>query len=339
MLQANRTKLYFLLFFVIFSKGWGVGPPGMVWIPSGEFVMGTDAKECRTDERPAHRVKLDGFWMDATPVTNRQFKEFVEATNYITTAEKPPALDELMSQVPPGTPPPSQEALVAASLVFEPTKGPVSLSNPAAWWKWKPGANWRHPLGPGSSIEGKEDHPVVHVSWFDACAYAKWAKKRLPTEAEWEYAALGGKEPLFVWGDEEFSEEHPQANIWQGAFPYKSTKAKGVHGTTPVKTYKPNAYGLYDMAGNVWQWCEDYYHALYYKEAAKADCTNPQGPAASFDPQEPFAIKRVQRGGSFLCHPSYCKGYRIKARMKTSPDTSLNHTGFRCVMSPTMLST
>lgn len=335
MRQVNKIQLSLFFSFILIFQGCGgdpTPPPGMVWIPGGEFVMGTDEKGVRADERPAHLVKLDGFWMDATPVTNRQFKEFVEATNYVTTAERPPILAELMSQVPPGTPPPSPETLVAASLVFRSTEGPVSLNHPASWWEWKPGTNWRHPLGPDSSIEGKEDHPVVHVSWFDACAYAKWAGKRLPTEAEWEYAALGGEDRLFVWGNEEFSEERPQANLWQGAFPYQSTKSNGHYGTTPVKTYLPNAYGLYDMAGNVWQWCSDYYHAFYYKDAAKTNCSNPQGPTTSFDPQEPFAVKRVQRGGSFLCHASYCKGYRIKARMKTSPDTSLNHSGFRCVL-------
>jgi formylglycine-generating enzyme required for sulfatase activity len=309
-------------------------PPGMVWIPGGEFTMGTDDPTLRVDERPAHRVKVDGFWMDATPVTNRQFQEFVVATGYVTTAEKPPTLEEIMAQVPPGTPPPAPELLVAASLVFKPSSGPVPLTNHHLWWDWVPGANWRHPLGPNSSIDGKEDHPVVQVSWFDAVAYANWAGKRLPTEAEWEFAAIGGKEKsMYVWGNEEFSEENPQANIWQGNFPYKSTKPGGNFGTTAVKTYASNPYGLYDMAGNVWQWCHDYFHINYYAEEAKKGLSvNPTGAATSYDPQEPYAIKRVHRGGSFLCHSCYCKGYRITARMKTCPDTSLNHLGFRCVM-------
>ncbi len=313
-------------------------PAGMVWVPGGEFTMGSDKHDSRSDERPPHRVKVDGFWMDATPVTNREFQQFVEATGYVTTAEIAPTMEEIMSQVPPGTPPPSPDVLVPASLVFSPPDHPVSLRNHMAWWEWKPGANWRQPEGPGSSIAGKEDHPVVHISWFDAEAYAAWAGKRLPTEAEWEFAALGGRNDVaYVWGNEEFSEENPQANVWHGEFPHLSKKTNGYIGTTSVYAFKPNPYGLYDMAGNVWQWCSDYYHASYYQDKAKQGLSiNPTGPKTSFDPQEPFAVKRVHRGGSFLCHDSYCKGYRISARMKTCPDTSLNHLGFRCLMTEEM---
>ncbi len=306
---------------------------GMVWIPGGEFTMGADNKDAKPDERPSHRVKVSGFWMDATPVTNKQFKEFVDATGYVTTAEKAPTLEEIMAQVPPGTPPPAPGLLVAASLVFKPTSGPVPLSSNRYWWEWKAGADWKHPEGPQSTIDGKEDHPVVQVSWFDANAYAQWADKRLPTEAEWEFAAYGGQTGItFVWGNEEFSEEKPQANIWQGHFPYKSTKPKGYSGTTSVKSYAATPYGLYDMAGNVWQWCSDFYNANYYAEIKDTISVDPQGPKMSYDPEEPYATKRVHRGGSFLCHHSYCKGYRITARMKTCPDTSLNHLGFRCVV-------
>lgn len=302
--------------------------------------MGSDNKDSKADEKPPHKVKIDGFWLDATPVTNRQFKAFVDATGYVTTAEKAPTLEEIMSQVPPGTPPPAPELLVPASLVFKPTEGPVSLRSNRAWLEWKKGADWKHPTGPESSIEGKDDHPVVQISWYDAVAYAKWAGKRLPTEAEWECAAYGGKENIvYVWGNEEFSEENPQANIWQGVFPYKSTKPNGYIGTTSVKTFKPNPYGLYDMCGNVWQWCSDLYHASSYQEEAKKGLSvNPAGPKTGFDPDEPFASKHVHRGGSFLCHQSYCKGYRITARMKTCPDTSLNHLGFRCAMSHSQVS-
>ncbi|MBS0635461.1 MAG: formylglycine-generating enzyme family protein [Verrucomicrobia bacterium] len=303
-------------------------PEGMVLITGGEFTMGTSREDARADQKPAHKVYVDSFYMDITPVTNRQFQVFVDATGYVTTAEKAPTLEEIMSQVPPGTKPPAPEALVAASLVFKPTAGAVSLNNCHQWWEWKPGANWRHPTGPDSTIVGKEDHPVVHISWYDAVAYSKWAGKRLPTEAEWEYAATCGKTVRYSWGDEEFNEQSPQCNIWHGEFPYKSTKANGYYGTTAVKSFAPNAFGLYDMSGNVWQWCSDLYHASYYEQSP---VNNPKGPLSSYDPQEPYATKRVHRGGSFLCHSSYCKGYEATARMKTNPDTSLNHLGFRCV--------
>lgn len=346
MIKTTTTLLLSLAFLAVESQAYSdcccaklparfesTSPTGMIWIPGGNFIMGSDNQDSKKDEKPPHNVKVGGFWMDETPVTNRQFKAFVDATGYITTAEKAPTLDEIMSQVPPGTPPPPPELLVPASLVFTPTKGPVSLKSNRLWWAWRTGANWKHPLGPESSIEGKEDHPVVQISWYDANAYAEWAGKRLPTEAEWEFAAYGGEKGIkYVWGNEEFSEEHPQINIWQGHFPYKSTKSEAYMGTTPVKAYKPNKYGLYDMAGNVWQWCSDLYHASYFQDEAKKEVSvNPTGPLKSYDPEEPYASKRVHRGGSFLCHSSYCKGYRITARMKTCPDTSLNHLGFRCV--------
>lgn len=307
----------------------------MVWIPGGEFTMGADYPEAKKDEGPPHRVKIDGYWLDKTPVTNRQFKAFVDATGYVTTAEREIELEEIMKQVPPGTPPPAKDLLQPASLVFKKAEGPVPLTSNRRWWEWKKGADWKHPLGPDSTIEGKEDHPVVQVSWFDAKAYAEWAGKRLPTEAEWEFAAYGGRNNIkYVWGNEEFSEESPQCNIWQGVFPCTCTKADGKYGTTSVTQFPPNPYGLYDMAGNVWQWCEDWYHINGYKEDAKNTITlNPKGPQTSYDPEEPYAKKHVHRGGSFLCHASYCKGYRLTARMKTCPDTSLNHLGFRCARS------
>ncbi|NGX58511.1 MAG: Serine/threonine-protein kinase pkn1 [Chlamydiae bacterium] len=305
-------------------------PPGMKWIPGGEFLMGDTAEAGRLDERPVHKVFVTGFWMDETPVTNAQFREFVVATGYQTTAEKAPDLKEIMAQLPQGEKPPPPEVLIPASLVFSPPSHPVPFHNAAVWWDWVAGANWRHPDGPKSSIEGKDDYPVVHVSWYDAKAYAKWAGKRLPTEAEWEFAARGGlKEKTYVWGDEDPNLDDPPCNIWVGKFPHKSEKEVG---PSAVKSYPPNGYGLHDLAGNVWECCEDNYRYDYYKQLPTDQVTmNPQGPSTSFDPREPTVSKRVQRGGSFLCHASYCTGYRVSARMKTSPDTSLCNSGFRCV--------
>ena len=311
-------------------------PPGMVWIPGGEFTMGTDADLGWPDEKPAHRVRVDGFWMDQTEVTNAQFRSFVEATGYVTTAEQPPALEEIMKQVPPGTPPPPPEKLVPGSLVFQPTKGPVDTRNFSLWWHWTTGANWRHPEGPESNIEGLETHPVVQVSWDDAAAYAKWAGKRLPTEAEWEFAARGGLAGKnYVWGDEPFSDEKPQCNIWQGEFPYRNTSKDGYERTAPAKSFAPNGYGLYDMAGNVWEWCADWYdRELHKRRAGKGVVVNPTGPERTYDPAHPFEPRRVQKGGSFLCNDSYCSRYRPSARHGCSPDTGMSHVGFRCVKTP-----
>lgn len=307
-------------------------PQDMVWIPGGEFTMGWDGPEGRPDERPANRVCVDGFWMDETEVTNAQFRAFVEATGYATTAERVPDWEELKKQLPPETPRPPDDVLVAGSLVFVQPPRPVPLNNAAAWWRWTPGADWRYPEGPGSSIEGRDDHPVVHVSYDDALAFCKWAGKRLPTEAEWEYAARGGLQSArYIWGDEPYEPE--RANIWNGRFPDSNSKNDGFVRTAPVKSYPANGFGLYDMAGNVWEWCIDWYRHDYYRTLAGADvAVNPAGPADSFDPQEPTMPKRVQRGGSFLCNDSYCEGYRPSARMKASPDTSLAHSGFRCVL-------
>lgn len=304
-------------------------PPGMVWISSGEFSMGSNMEIARPDEKPVHRVRVEGFWVEATEITNAQFRTFVEATGYITTAEKVPELHEIMAQLSPGTPPPAAEMLVPGSLVFTP---PSTRANPW-WWTWKPGANWRQPDGPGSSIEGKDHHPVVQVSWFDATAYCQWAGKRLPTEAEWEYAARGGLEDKpYVWGEESPYEGIPRANIWQGEFPRHNTGMDGHFATSPVRSYEPNGYGLYDMAGNVWEWVRDWYRPdTYMRRAGAAVTPNPQGPDRSYDPRDPTIPKRVQRGGSYLCDETYCASYRPSARMSVSPDTSLVHTGFRCL--------
>ncbi len=309
-------------------------PEGMVWIPGGEFTMGSGDADARADEKPAHRVRVEGFWMDVTPVTNAQFRKFVEATGYLTTAEKAPDLAEIMKQLPPGAPPPPKELLVPAGLVFQATSSGGPLHDVSQWWTWCPGANWRHPEGPGSTIEGRDDWPVVQVSWDDAVAYAKWAGKRLPTEAEWEYAARGGLEgKRHAWGDDDLDAGGTwRANTWQGDFPVKDEGRDGFAGRSPVRAFPANGYGLHDMAGNVWQWVADWYRPdTYAKDAANPPVGNPAGPSTSHDPDEPFVPKRVIRGGSFLCNASYCSGYRVSARMRTSPDTGTNHIGFRCV--------
>jgi formylglycine-generating enzyme required for sulfatase activity len=310
----------------------------MAWIPGGEFTMGTDSELGWPDEKPAHRVRVDGFYMDKMEVSNARFREFVDATGYVTTAEKAPTAEEILRQSPPGTPPPDKSVLVPGSLVFTPPKGEVNLKDFSQWWKWVPGANWKHPEGPDSNIDGKDDHPVVQVSWDDAAAYAKWAGKRLPTEAEWEFAARGGLENKpFVWGDDKQSEQKPLANTWQGVFPHKNLAADGFAGTAPGKSFPPNGYGLYDMAGNVWEWCSDYYDAELYKRRVGSEVyVNPQGPSRSFDPRHPYASSRSQRGGSFLCHDSYCMRYRPSARHGSSADTGMSHVGFRCVMTKEM---
>jgi formylglycine-generating enzyme required for sulfatase activity len=306
----------------------------MVWIPGGEFTMGTDLDLGWVDEKPAHRVRVDGFWMDQTEVTNAQFRDFVKATGYATTAEKPPDVEEILRQLPPDTPPPPREKLVPGSLVFQPTVGKLlDFRDYSQWWHWTPGANWRHPEGPGSSLAGKDDHPVVHVSWDDAVAYARWAGKRLPTEAEWEFAARGGLEDKpYVWGDEKPSDTRIFANVWQGEFPHQNTARDGFVRTAAVKSFAANGYDLFDMAGNVWEWCRDFYRVdLYRQRAGKGVIVNPAGPDSALDPRNPRAPSRVQRGGSFLCHESYCLRYRPSARHGCSPDTGMSHVGFRCV--------
>lgn len=305
---------------------------GMILISGGEFDMGADNSQADADEYPKHRVKVSPFYMDVTEVTNAQFRKFVNATGYITTAERKPDWDELKKNLPKGTPKPPDSLLVAASLVFKPTTKPVNLNDFSQWWKWIKGANWKHPQGPASNIEGKDNYPVVHISWDDAQAYCKWSGKRLPTEAEWEFAARGGlKNNMYPWGNQSINEGTPKANSWEGKFPYLNEKKDGYSTLAPVQSFKANGYGLYDMAGNVWEWCSDLYNYDYYKKLEGRLVLNPQGADRSYDPQEPYSVKRSLRGGSFLCNDSYCSGYRVARRMKSSPDTSLEHTGFRCV--------
>ena len=308
-------------------------PEGMVWIPGGEFSMGcaeTGDSLCGTpgltvDALPIHRVRVDGFWMDTTEVTNQQFKAFVDATGYVTIAEQKPRPEDF-----PGVP---DEKLVAGSTVFTPTTERIPLDNYLQWWRYEHGADWRHPTGPDSSIDGKENYPVIHIAFPDAEAYAKWAGKRLPTEAEWEFAQRGGVAgTLYHWGDQLRPSDKHMANIYDGIFPTKDTGADGFVGIAPVAQYPPNGYGLYDITGNVWEWCSDWYRPDYYERLqAKGEvAVNPQGPDDSFDPAEPGVAKRAHRGGSFLCSDEYCTRYMIGTRGKGDINTASNHTGFRC---------
>lgn len=310
-------------------------PLGMVWIPCGQFMMGGVGPEARKDEFPRHLVKVDGFWMDKTEVTNAQFAAFVEATGYKTTAERQIDWQELKKSVPAHTPKPDADKLSPGSLVFSRPSKITSGYHYSQWWQFKKGACWRHPQGPDSSIKGLEDYPVVHVSFDDASAYCKWAGKRLPTEAEWEYAARGGlKDKQFCWGDKPI--DATMANTWQGKFPLNNSAADGYESTAPVKSFPKNGYGLFDMAGNVWEWCQDNYSYLAYKKRSEdgsvngAHC-NPVQLKESKDRRHPFAEQlRVLRGGSFLCHYSYCSSYRPSARMSSTPDSAACHIGFRC---------
>ena len=314
----------------------GPAPAGMVWIHGGAFTMGSDDAGGRMNERPALRVTVDGCWLDEHDVTNAEFRRFVDTTGYKTTAERPVDWEQLRKQVAPGTLKPPDEMLVPGSLVFTPPGGPVDLRDMDAWWRWTTGANWRHPEGPGSSLDGRGNHPVVQVSWDDVVAYARWAGRRLPTEAEWEYASRGGLEKKrFAWGDEFKPGGRFMANTWTGVFPHKNTREDGFTGTSPVKSFPPNGYGLYDMGGNVWNWVSDLYRPdTHARQKLEPSCHNPQGPDSSYNPGHPYqSQERVTKGGSFLCHPSYCESYRPSARRGTAPDTGMSHIGFRCAMS------
>jgi formylglycine-generating enzyme required for sulfatase activity len=299
----------------------------MAWVPGGTFWMG--CQDCgMPDALPAHLVAVDGFWMDKTPVTNAEFSRFVDATGYVTVAERP-----LNPRDFPGVPP---DKLVPGSAVFRPTPTPVPLDNPLQWWRYTPGANWRHPEGPSSSISDRQDHPVVHVSYEDVAAYAKWANKRLPSEAEFEFAARGGLDRnRYPWGNELTPAGKAVANTWQGRFPTSDRGEDGYLGTSPVTAFPANGYGLYDMGGNVWQWCSDWYRPDAYAARAVSGTAvrNPQGPTDSFDPQEPGAAKRVLRGGSYLCTDQYCARYLVGSRGKGEVTSGTSNLGFRLVRS------
>ena len=307
-------------------RGEGTGPEGMVWIPGGTFRMGSDHHY--PEEAPAHQVTVDGFWIDPHPVTNAEFARFVRATRYATVAERPADPARY-----PGARP---ELLGPASSVFRSPDHPVPLTDPYQWWTYVPGADWRHPDGPGSSIKRKPDHPVVHVAWADVEAYAAWAGKAVPTEAEWEFAARGGLDGAeFAWGDELTPGGRWMANTWQGDFPLHNTAEDGYVGTAPVGRYPANGYGLVDMIGNVWEWTVDWYQA--HVETSHACCTvaNPRGGDRdrSAYPRDPAKVpRRVMKGGSHLCAPTYCRRYRPPARMAQPVDTSTSHLGFRCIV-------
>ncbi|TYT25944.1 formylglycine-generating enzyme family protein [Luteimonas viscosa] len=308
----------------------GTAPfPGMAWIPGATFRMGSDGHY--PEEAPAHAVKVDGFWIDATPVTNAQFARFVDETKYVTFCESAPSANDYPDAAP--------ALLVAASVVFAPPARAVDLRDIHQWWTLMAGADWRHPQGPASSIDGLEDHPVVHVAYADVEAYARWAGKQLPTEAEWEWAARGGnRDGEYAWGDELVPGGRHQANTWQGEFPWQNLAEDGHVGTSPVGTYPANAFGLVDMIGNVWEWTQDWYGTRQAEPATKACCIpgNPRGAArdASFDPAQPHLLipRKVMKGGSHLCAPNYCRRYRPSARMSQPVDTSTSHLGFRCVV-------
>jgi formylglycine-generating enzyme required for sulfatase activity len=306
----------------------GPPPPGMVWIPGGSFDMGDDGPFALAHEQPVHRVRVSGFYMDVDLVTNAEFAAFVAATGHVTVAERAPNANELLGTLPPGTPAPPTELLVPGSLVFTPTETEVDLREVSRWWKWVPGADWKHPNGRESDITGKEHHPVVHVAWEDALAYARWVGGRLPTEAEWEHAARGGHERLaHTWGNAPHDPEHPQAHIYAGTFP--------MHPAEPVAvgSYPANGYGLRDMSGNVWQWTMDWYRPDTYATRAMQDVVrDPTGPTAGLDPWREGEPTRVIRGGSFLCNDAYCRGYRVSARGTGAPDTGASHIGFRVVI-------
>jgi formylglycine-generating enzyme required for sulfatase activity len=311
-----------------------LAPAGMVWIPGGEFSMGAkDASDegkagmmATQDSRPVHRVYVDGFWMDRTDVTNEEFARFVKATGYITVAERKPRAEDF-----PGAPP---ENLVAGAVVFSPPDHAVPLNNHYQWWVYVAGANWRHPEGPLSDLAGRGKYPVVDIAYEDAQAYSRWAGKRLPTEAEWEFAARGGLSGKpYVWGDEFRPNGKWMANTFQGHFPVSDSGEDGHAGITAVAQYPANGYGLFDMAGNVWQWVSDWYRPDYYQYLASAGgvARNPHGPDSSFDPSEPGQTKRGMRGGSFLCTDQYCSRYVVGTRGKGEVSTGTNHLGFRCL--------
>lgn len=317
-------------------------PEGMVWIPGGIFSQGAvpQDKMAMGHEKPAHRVAVDGFFMDITEVTNREFREFVMETGYVTVAEREIDWEEMKKQLPEGTPKPHDSIMQPGSLTFKKAKSSVpNLYDFSQWWQWTIGANWKHPNGPGSSIKGKDNYPVVQVAYEDAVAYCEWAGRRLPTEAEWERAARGNKEStIYFWGDD-LAVLSQMANTWEGEFPVNNTLKDGFELRAVVKSYPPNDFNLYDIAGNVWEWTSDWYNTDYYDKVSSKSTIlrNPRGAETAHNARDPYAREKVMKGGSFLCNESYCASYRISSRMATSLDSSLEHLGFRTVATVDML--
>lgn len=351
--KNNVIFFMFLLNFILFSckenlnnieeeQSLSKVPKGMVWVAQKTFLQGAKENDPygMHREKPAHLVKVDGFFIDITEVTNGQFKKFIDATNYITVAERKLDWEEMKKQLPENTPKPHDSILQPGSLIFNKNvSAVVSMQNYGQWWTWKIGANWKNPQGPGSSIKGKDDYPVVHIAYEDALAYCNWANRRLPTEAEWEAAAQGQNDnAIFTWGNnpEVLNEK---ANTWQGDFPIQNIPIDGFKYLSPVKSYEPNSIGLYDMSGNVWEITSDFFDVNYYKTLINKEVVNnPKGSIKTYSPSNPYAIEHVIKGGSFLCNASYCASFRISARMGISIDSGSDHIGFRTVATVEMLS-
>lgn len=354
-LENKKLKLAYLSFTLLVLVSFGCkkngnslevkpmkNPKGMIWIEGKTFLQGakTTDKFAMAREKPAHEVTVDGFFIDVTEVTNKQFKAFVKATKYITIAERDIDWEEMKKQLPQGTPKPHDSILQPGSLIFNKNvNAVVNMNNYYQWWTWKIGANWKHPEGPNSSIEGKDNYPVVHIAYEDALAYCKWANRRLPTEAEWEAAAQGkNTDAIYTWGN------NPEilnvnANTWQGTFPTKNESKDGFELIAEVKSFPPNSMGLYDMLGNVWEITNDLFNVNYYKELnVNKPIINPKGASTSYNPNNLYEKEHVIKGGSFLCHASYCASFRISARMGVAIGSGSDHTGFRTVVTPEMLS-